>query len=200
MSNELYWDHTPAGFVSLYCQQGELLVFFEGATSEKNQRYFGHIALKQTLDQQVISGTIEYKTLDHDIERFHYQLIGCFESETWEIFKGEWFENDEVYELNAIFEPMSRVEDRQKELRAQWDYQVLFNPQLHNSFTMARQKQVSQHLADSSLSISSVQRSIELAYGLPQGSVQLVDPDHSDRLAQSNVGKLRKLWTMDSKV
>jgi hypothetical protein len=199
MSSELYWNHTPAGFVSLYCQKGELLVFFEGTINETDQRYFGHIALKQTLEQQSIFGTIEYKTLGREVERFPYHLVGHFQDESWEIFKGEWLESDDTYEFNAIFEPMSCVEDRQKELRAQWDYHDLFNSNINNSLTMARQKRVSPNLADPSMSISSVQRSMELSYGLPQGCVQLIYPDRSISL-KTNVGKLRKRWMAEMKV
>ena len=196
MPNELYWDHTPAGFVSLYYQKGELLVFFEGNTIEKEQLYFGNFVLKQTLEMQTVTGKIEYKTANNEIERFNYRLVGAFEDESWEIFQGTWYENEEVCAFNAIFEPLSCLETRQKEIRTQWDYPVQFQSNAYNNLTNARQKRVSNCLADAALSIHSIQRSIELSYGLPHGSVQLINPDHSVTRAKTAVGSLRRRWIL----
>lgn len=54
-----------------------------------------------------------------------------------------------------------------------------------------------QRAARSDARVRKIQRSIELYYGLPQGSVKLINPDKSIIHPSAKIGTLRERWLFE---
>lgn len=197
--NEIYWDEYPSNSVSLTIQNDVLVLLFEGKSSEYRDSFSGKITLGLHLEEQNVVGTLLYCYKDGSKEEVTYNLIGAFEDDSWEFFTGTWEENGENYQFDALLERVEKftpnveaieefdsVEDTSKAQSGNRNIQVRNISERHGAMR--------QRAARSDARVRKIQRSIELYYGLPQGSVRLVNPDKTLIHPSAKIGTLRDRW------
>lgn len=195
--NEIYWDEYPSSSVSLTIQNDVLVLLFEGKSSEYRDFFSGKITLGLHLEEQNVVGTLLYCNKDGSKKEVTYKLIGAFEDDSWEFFTGTWEENGENYQFDAllelvekftpnveIIEEFDNVEDSSKPRSAKVQAKNISE----------RYGAMRQRATRSDARVRKIQRSIELYYGLPQGSVRLVNPDKTLIHPSAKIGTLRDRW------
>ncbi|OTH01024.1 hypothetical protein [Acinetobacter sp. ANC 4973] len=195
--NEIYWDDYPSSSVGLAIQNDTLVLLFEGKSSEYRKSFSGKITIGLHLEEQILVGSLYYRSEDGFQEEVRYKLIGAFEDDSWEFFSGSWEEQGESYKFDALLEPIEKgtvnietidemdiVEDSNKPRSD--------NAQARN--ISERQGAMRQRAARSDARVRKIQRSMELYYGLPQGSVRLVNPDKTLIHPSAKIGTLRDRW------
>ncbi len=199
--NEIYWGSFRSNEVKLTIKDDIIFLLFEGKSSEYRNYFSGKIELELSLDEQTVSGLIHYRYQDGSEKEFAYVLTGAFEDDSWEYFTGNWEENGEIDAFEALLEidepEALKVVDIEVDNEA-----AGFNP-VETSTSVAQKKTSDRHgamrqrAARSDARVRKIQRSIELYYGLPQGSVKLVNPDKSIIHPSAKIGTLRGRWIFE---
>jgi len=197
--NEIYWNNYPSSAVNLTLENEKFFLIFEGKSSEYGSHFSGKITLHKNLNEQVATGSIYYQYENGSQETFPYKLIGAFEDDSWEFFTGTWEENCEIYPFDALLEVVELEELELKVLETTEN--IIEVDSLHNYKEEKKAKKVSERLgamrqraARSDARVRKIQRSMELYYGLPQGSVRLVNPDRTLIHPSAKIGTLRDRW------
>ncbi|UUS58471.1 MULTISPECIES: hypothetical protein [unclassified Acinetobacter] len=196
--NEIFWENYPSSSVKLTSKDDRIFLLFEGKSTEYGRYFSGKIELHLSLEEQVASGLIQYRYQDGLEEEFAYKLTGAFEDDSWEYFTGNWEENGELETFEALLEI-----GEQEVLNAvdvEVDKEAVVFDHLTAEINIAKKKTIDRHgamrqrAARSDARVRKIQRSIELYYGLPQGSVRLVNPDKSIIHPSAKIGTLRGRW------
>lgn len=205
-SNEIYWEQFPASNVKVKYLEHEVIILFEGKNSEYRNNFSGRIQLKLTTELQTVIGVIYYESESGAQSESSYELIGAFEDESWEFFTGEWSEDDESWAFDALLEnikenievqelPQNSIEIPNSEYLEENKQILLSEPK--NKTIIARHGSKRQRAVRGDARVRKVQRSIELYYGLPQGSVKIVNPDRSIIHPSAKISTVRDRWTFD---
>lgn len=196
--NEIYWDGFRSNEVKLTIKDDVIFLLFEAKSSEYRNYFSGKIELELSLEEQTVSGLIHYRYQDGSEKELAYVLTGTFEDDSWEYFTGNWEENGEIEEFEALLEvdePQAlKVVDTEID-NGSAGYNLFETPlSVAKKKTSERHGGMRQRAARSDARVRKIQRSIELYYGLPQGSVKLVNPDKSIIHPSAKIGTLRGRW------
>ena len=199
--NEIYWDGFRSNEVKLTIKDDIIFLLFEGKSSEYRNYFSGKIELELSLEEQTVSGLIHYRYQDGSEKELVYVLIGAFEDGSWEYFTGNWEENGEIEAFEALLEvdepEALKVVDTDIDNQSA-GYNLVETPiSVAQKKTSDRHGAMRQRAARSDARVRKIQRSIELYYGLPQGSVKLVNPDKSIIHPSAKIGTLRGRWMID---
>ena len=209
---EIYWNNEQATRVDSRLLEDALVLQFFYTNAEYKTKGEGVIRLALTLEQQCIEGTITYENLVEKIN-FYYQLSGKFEDDSWEIFQGKWVEEGETFQFDAIadiIEQNSSISDND-DLCAVISESGQFNNEASNQQNEINDIEIvpeaneeiatpyrycfnRQRAARSDARVRTIQRKIELQYGLPEGSVKICNPDRTIISPLAKVGTLRERW------
>ena len=199
--NEIFWENYPSSSVKLTIKDDRLFLLFEGKSVEYGRYFSGKIELRLSLEEQVASGLIQYRYQDGLEEEFTYKLTGAFEDDSWEYFTGNWEENGEIENFEALLEfneqEISNLinTESNNEIIDLSDNETRIN--ITKKKNIERQGAMRQRAARSDARVRKIQRSIELYYGLPQGSVKLINPDKSIIHPSAKIGTLRERWLFE---
>ena len=153
-----------------------------------------------------MKGTVAYKDESGNFN-LDYNLSGAFEDDSYELFSGNWVEEGENYKFDILLEPEEKAldisqQDEQitesaeeiptKELLEIAPSEIEQNLKYTERFGANRKR-----ATRSDARVRTVQRSIELYYGLPEGSVRLVNPDRSIIHPSAKIRTLRERWSFD---
>lgn len=209
MNFEIYWDNEQAVRVDSRLLDNALVLHFLYTNAEYKRKGEGVIRLALTLEQQYIEGTIAYGNLVDEINS-SYQLSGKFEDDSWEVFQGKWVEDGQIFQFDAIAdidEQNLNISDHYN-LNAvipeshQFNTEVL-NQQADIEVVPEANKEIAipyrhsfnrQRAARSDARVRTIQRKIELQYGLPEGSVKICNPDKTIISPLAKVRTLRERW------
>ena len=199
--NEIYWDGFRSNEVKLTIKDDVIFLLFEAKSSEYRNYFSGKIELELSLEEQTVSGLIHYRYQDGSEKELVYVLIGAFEDDSWEYFTGNWEENGEI----EVFEALLEVDEPEalKVVDTEIDNEAAGFSPVETPISVAQKKTSDRHgairqrAARSDARVRKIQRSIELYYGLPQGSVKLVNPDKSIIHPSAKIGTLRGRWIID---
>ena len=199
--NEIYWDGFRSNEVKLTIKDDIIFLLFEGKSSEYRNYFSGKMELELSLEEQTVSGLIHYRYQDGSEKELVYVLIGAFEDDSWEYFTGNWEENGEIEAFEALLEvdepEALKVVDTDIDNQSA-GYNLVETPiSIAQKKTSDRHGAMRQRAARSDARVRKIQRSIELYYGLPQGSVKLVNPDKSIIHPSAKIGTLRGRWMID---
>ncbi|WP_436861095.1 hypothetical protein [Acinetobacter haemolyticus] len=212
MLSEVYWDGYPANVTRVVRKNDEIFVLFDGWSMEYRQAFSGRVVLKKTTEFQEWKGTIAYKDATGNFD-LDFKLSGAFEDDSYEFFSGNWLEDGENYKLEILLEPEEKEinisqhnekigesdeENPTEELSKIEPSQIEAIKQEEQSLKSAERFGAGRKRATrSDARVRTVQRSIELYYGLPEGSVRLVNPDRSIIHPSAKIGTLRERWMFD---
>ena len=225
MLGEIYWDEYPATHVKVTFRDSDVVILCEGKDSEYRSTFSGRIILALTLEEQVVQGTIQYKYENGSEETTEYKLVGAFDDDSFELFEGDWIENDEHFQFDALLERpllerktesdsseqastpnsietalMKQGEEDSVEVESSADSDNQYESDVEET---TKKPHLNRHGANrkrvvrADARVRTIQRSIELYYGLPQGSVRLVNPDRSIIHPSAKIRTLRERWTFD---
>lgn len=207
MLYELYWDNMQADTVQAAYQDDSIVLIVQGFSSEYGSNYSSRIVLKKTLDEQIIQGQIEYTQFNGHYIQTDYKLIGTFNDDLWEDFNGQWLEDNESYNFELIADAFqnnderidtniphstNQVKDEQVEIMSTVEQSI-------NNIKLEKNRSGSnrQRSVRSDAKVRTIQRNIELYFGLPEGSVRLCNPDRSIIHPSAKIGTLRNRWIFD---
>lgn len=199
--NEIFWENYPSSSVKLTIKDDRLFLLFEGKLTAYGLYFSGKIELRLSLEEQVTLGLIYYRYQDGLEEEFTYKLTGAFEDDSWEYFTGNWEENGEIENFEALLEfneqeiPNLLNTESNNEIIDLSDTETRIN--ITKKKNIERQGAMRQRAARSDARVRKIQRSIELYYGLPQGSVKLINPDKSIIHPSAKIGTLRERWLFE---
>lgn len=199
--NEIFWENYPSSSVKLTIKDDRLFLLFEGKLTAYGRYFSGKIELRLSLEEQVTLGLIYYRYQDGLEEEFTYKLTGAFEDDSWEYFTGNWEENGEIENFEALLEfneqeiPNLLNTESNNEIIDLSDTETRIN--ITKKKNIERQGAMRQRAARSDARVRKIQRSIELYYGLPQGSVKLINPDKSIIHPSAKIGTLRERWLFE---
>ncbi|WP_180124214.1 hypothetical protein [Acinetobacter sp. YH12097] len=199
--NEIFWEKYPSSSVKLTIKDDRLFLLFEGKLTAYGRYFSGKIELRLSLEEQVTLGLIYYRYQDGLEEEFTYKLTGAFEDDSWEYFTGNWEENGEIENFEALLEfneqeiPNLLNTESNNEIIDLSDTETRIN--ITKKKNIERQGAMRQRAARSDARVRKIQRSIELYYGLPQGSVKLINPDKSIIHPSAKIGTLRERWLFE---
>ena len=210
MFNEVYWDEYPATQVKATFRESDVVILCEGKDSEYRSTFSGRIVLALTLEEQIVQGTIQYKYEDGSEETADYKLIGAFDDDSFELFEGDWIENDEHYRFDALLERPVLEKTIQPDNNSEHENNlgsietsVSLEQHDNNVEETSKKPYLDRHGANrrravrGDARVRTTQRSIELYYGLPEGSVRLVNPDRSIIHPSAKIKTVRARWTFD---
>lgn len=221
MLGEIYWDEYPATQVKVTFRDSDVVILCEGKDSEYRSTFSGRIILALTLEEQVVQGTIQYKYENGTEETTEYRLVGAFEDDSFELFEGDWIEHDEHFQFDAllerpVLEKMTEPEsgepnsieasllkqdgDDSVEVESSADFNKQYERDVEGTIKkpyLNRHGANRQRATRSDARVRTIQRKIELYYGLPQGSVRLVNPDRSIIHPSAKIQTLRERWMFD---
>ena len=215
MFGEIYWDNLPAKVHRIGQKDNEIFILFEGKINGYGRVQSGRIVLNMTTEFQVVHGVVEYYGDNEDF-KLDYILDGNFEDDSYEMFSGNWKEAGENYQFDILLEleekdlPSLAAELENDESmtvdeeihNGQTFVEALDSPSLNNeeseqSLSYLRIGANRQRATRSDARVRTIQRKIELYYGLPQGSVRLVNPDRSIIHPSAKIRTLRERWMFD---
>jgi hypothetical protein len=217
MLGEIYWDDTPATVTRVVQKETDLYVSFGGKINEYGLTQSGCIILKMTTEAQVLHSVIEYK-IPTGNSKSTYVLEGAFEDDSYELFSGSWRENGDCYQFDILLEPeendlpsleseCNNTESVIEEDVSPHNEQIIVEDEVgvelkndqenEQIFGYSRIGANRQRATRSDARVRTIQRKIELYYGLPQGSVRLVNPDRSIIHPSAKIRTLRERWMFD---
>ncbi|WP_087546963.1 hypothetical protein [Acinetobacter sp. WCHA39] len=214
MLGEIYWNALPAKVTRIGKKDNEIFVLFEGKINGYGRVQSGRIVLKMTTEFQVVHGVVEYHDEHGDFD-LNYVLEGNFEDDSYEMFSGSWREEGHNYQFDILLELEERdLSSLATELPN--DESIIVDEEIHNEQTLVENSEDSnlnneesgqasylrvganrQRATRSDARVRTIQRKIELYYGLPQGSVRLVNPDRSIIHPSAKIRTLRERWMFD---
>lgn len=214
MLGEIYWNALPAKVTRIGKKDNEIFILFEGKINGYGRVQSGRIALKMTTEFQVVHGVVEYHDEHGDFD-LNYVLEGNFEDDSYEMFSGSWREEGHNYQFDILLELEERdLSSLATELPN--DESIIVDEEIHNEQTLVENSEDSnlnneesgqasylrvganrQRATRSDARVRTIQRKIELYYGLPQGSVRLVNPDRSIIHPSAKIRTLRERWMFD---
>ncbi|ESK53428.1 hypothetical protein [Acinetobacter tjernbergiae] len=213
MLGEIYWNNLPAKVTRIGKKDNEIFILFEGKINGYGLVQSGRIVLKMTTEFQVVHGAVEY----HDESRYFdssYVLEGNFEDDSYEMFSGNWLEEGHNYQFDILLEFDERgLPSLATELERDESIAIDIDEEIHNdqdfvnsnlndeenrqALGYLRADANRQRATRSDARVRTIQRKIELYYGLPQGSVRLVNPDRSIIHPSAKIRTLRERWMFD---
>jgi len=206
MLGEIYWDEFPAKVTRVVRADDEVFILFEGKISEFKSVQSGRIVLKRTTEFQDMRGIIAYKDESGSFN-LDYNLSGAFEDDSFELFSGNWVEEGQNYKFDILLEPEEKELDISQQCEqiteSAEEISTKKLPETAPSEIEQSLKYTERFGANrkramrSDARVRTVQRSIELYYGLPEGSVRLVNPDRSIIHPSAKIRTLRERWTFD---
>ncbi len=214
MLGEIYWNALPAKVTRIGKKDNEIFILFEGKINGYGRVQSGRIVLKMTTEFQVVHGVVEYHDEHGDFD-LNYVLEGNFEDDSYEMFSGSWREEGHNYQFDILLELEERdLSSLATELPN--DESIIVDEEIHNEQTLVENSEDSnlnneesgqasylrvganrQRATRSDARVRTIQRKIELYYGLPQGSVRLVNPDRSIIHPSAKIRTLRERWMFD---
>ena len=217
MLGEIYWDSLPAKVTRVVQNDNEIFILFEGKINGYGRVQSGRIVLKKTTELQLVHGVVEYQD---GSGRFHldYIIEGAFDDETYELFSGNWREADECYQFDVLLEleeqDLCVEEDSNKdELPINQEETTTFTeeavcleelvevePNFEDEQSLNNVPRLGsnrQRATRGDARVRTIQRKMELYYGLPEGSVKLINPDRSIIHPSAKIRTLRERWTFD---
>lgn len=214
MLGDIYWNNLPAKVNRIGKKGDEIFILFEGKINEFGRVQSGRIVLKMTTEFQVVRGVVEYHDENGDF-KLDYVLEGNFEDDSYEMFSGNWREEGHNYQFDVLLELEERdLSSLATELPN--DESIIVDEEIHNEQTLVENSEDSnlnneesgqasylrvganrQRATRSDARVRTIQRKIELYYGLPQGSVRLVNPDRSIIHPSAKIRTLRERWMFD---
>ena len=214
MLGEIYWNDLPAKVTRIGKKDDEIFILFEGKINGYGRVQSGRIVLKMTTEFQVVHGVVEYHDEHGDFD-LNYVLEGNFEDDSYEMFSGSWREEGHNYQFDILLELEERdLSSLATELPN--DESIIVDEEIHNEQTLVENSEDSnlnneesgqasylrvganrQRATRSDARVRTIQRKIELYYGLPQGSVRLVNPDRSIIHPSAKIRTLRERWMFD---
>lgn len=214
MLGEIYWNALPAKVTRIGKKDNEIFVLFEGKINGYGRVQSGRIVLNMTTEFQVVHGVVEYHDEHGDFD-LNYVLEGNFEDDSYEMFSGSWREEGHNYQFDILLELEERdLSSLATELPN--DESIIVDEEIHNEQTLVENSEDSnlnneesgqasylrvganrQRATRSDARVRTIQRKIELYYGLPQGSVRLVNPDRSIIHPSAKIRTLRERWMFD---
>jgi hypothetical protein len=214
MLGEIYWNALPAKVTRIGKKDNEIFILFEGKINGYGRVQSGRIVLKMTTEFQVVHGVVEYHDEHGDFD-LNYVLEGNFEDDSYEMFSGSWREEGHNYQFDILLELDERdLSSLATELPN--DESIIVDEEIHNEQTLVENSEDSnlnneesgqasylrvganrQRATRSDARVRTIQRKIELYYGLPQGSVRLVNPDRSIIHPSAKIRTLRERWMFD---
>lgn len=214
MFGEIYWNDLPAKVTRIGKKDNEIFILFEGKINGSGLVQSGRIVLKVTTEFQVVHGIVEYYKDSRDFDS-NYVLEGNFEDDSYEMFSGNWREDGFNYQFDILLEfdekdlPTIVTElqsdesiTNEKTLNDQGFVEELVSSNLNveenrQALSDLRAGANRQRATRSDARVRTIQRKIELYYGLPQGSVRLVNPDRSIIRPSAKIRTLRERWMFD---
>lgn len=214
MLGEIYWNALPAKVTRIGKKDNEIFILFEGKINGYGRVQSGRIVLNMTTEFQVVHGVVEYHDEHGDFD-LNYVLEGNFEDDSYEMFSGSWREEGHNYQFDILLELEERdLSSLATELPN--DESIIVDEEIHNEQTLVENSEDSnlnneesgqasylrvganrQRATRSDARVRTIQRKIELYYGLPQGSVRLVNPDRSIIHPSAKIRTLRERWMFD---
>lgn len=180
--------------------KNELILIFHHKDAEYGYEFSGRINLALHRNPQTIRGVYQDKKIGKTIET-PYELTGLFVEDSWQEFEGNWTEGGEIFQFTAIctdeFEVALPAVHKLKivendtptqEETIEAENAIEIETPITNRFTKR------QRAARSDARVRTIQRKIELQYGLPRGSVKLCNPDRSIISPLAKIGTFRERW------
>ncbi|MCY6411838.1 hypothetical protein QTA56_06760 [Acinetobacter sp. VNH17] len=159
-------------------------------------------------------GVVEY--YDNKGFKLDYVLEGNFEDDSYEMFSGNWREAGHNHQFDILLEleekDLPSLESELEEKGSiieneeipsdqtfveEFDSSNLNSEDGEQSLSHLRAGVNRQRVTRSDARVRTIQRKIELYYGLPQGSVRLVNPDRSIIHPSAKIRTLRERWMFD---
>lgn len=205
MQYEINWDDLPATHVKATLHNDQLIVLFEGWNSEYRQKFSGRINLDLKLGKQQATGEVLYEQFAEK-EPVRFILNGEFLDESWEWFEGVWEESGESSHFDLISDgvleqPTTINQDRSDTVLTHletvadtFESEQYIDELTQQSSRLQKDRFNRKRAARSDARVRSIQRKIELQYGLPVGSVKLCNPDRTIIRPDAKVGTLRERW------
>lgn len=225
MLGEIYWNEYPATHVKVTFRDSDVVILCEGKDSEYRSTFSGRIILALTLEEQVVQGTIQYKYENGSEETTEYKLVGAFDDDSFELFEGDWIESDEHFRFDALLERpvlekaipsdsgeqvnnhnciethlLKQGEEVSVDVESSADSDNQYESDVEETTKkphLSRHGANRQRVVRADARVRTIQRSVELYYGLPQGSVRFVNPDRSIIHPSAKIRTLRERWTFD---
>ena len=215
MFGEIYWDNLPAKVHRIGQKDNEIFILFEGKINGYGRVQSGRIVLNMTTEFQVVHGVVEYHDEHGDFD-LNYVLEGNFEDDSYEMFSGSWREEGHNYQFDILLEfdeknlpslvtelesnesiIVEEVGHHEQTVIEGIDDSSLKNEEDRQDLSYLRAGANRQRATRSDARVRTIQRKIELYYGLPQGSVRLVNPDRSIIHPSAKIRTLRERWMFD---
>ena len=179
--------------------KNELILLFHQKDAEFGSEFSGRVNLALHCNMQTVRGVYQENIVGKSTE-ITYELTGSFVEDNWEEFEGKWEERGEIFQFSAncadeIEEaaPIHNLKVVENEAPTQ-EETIEVESAIEIKAPIANRFKKRQRAARSDARVRSIQRDIELLYGLPIGSVKLCNPDRSIISPLAQIGTLRERW------